>query len=71
MKKNLVLLMICIMATSSSFAQKYEFRIVTTVESIVPSGLGRSRMTSSNETRDYKEFTTTRSEEENSRNARC
>ena len=57
------------MATSSSFAQKYEFRIVTTVESIVPSGLGRSRMTSSNETRDYKEFTTSRSEEENSRNA--
>lgn len=69
MKKNFIFLMLCLMAASSSFAQKYEYRIITTVESIVPSGLGRSRMTSSNEARDYKDFTTTRSEEENSRNA--
>jgi hypothetical protein len=69
MKKNFIFLMLCLLGASSSFAQKYEFRIVTTVESIVPSGLGRSRMTSSNETRDFKEFTTTRSEEDNSRNA--
>jgi hypothetical protein len=55
--------------TATCFAQKYEFRIVTTVESIVPNGIGRSRMISSNEARDYKEFTTSRSEEDNSRNS--
>jgi len=49
-------------------AQVYEYKIITTVESIVPNGMGRSRMISANETRDYKEFTTTRSEEENERN---
>ena len=68
MKKNLIVLFVCLLSASASFAQKYEFRIITTVESIVPSGLGRSRMVVSNESRDYKEFTTTRSEEENSRN---
>ena len=52
-----------------AFSQKYEFRIVTTVESIVPNGLGRSRMVSSNDTRDYREFTSSRSEEENARNS--
>ncbi|MFN9114702.1 MAG: hypothetical protein ACK5XN_31965 [Bacteroidota bacterium] len=52
----------------SVHAQVYEYKIVTTIESIVPNGLGRSRMISANETRDYKEFTTTRSEEENERN---
>jgi hypothetical protein len=49
-------------------AQVYEYKIITTVESIVPNGMGRSRMISANENRDYKEFTTTRSEEENERN---
>ncbi|GAB4155816.1 MAG: hypothetical protein Tsb0033_05580 [Winogradskyella sp.] len=38
-----------------------EYKVVTCVESIVPNGLGRSRMISANETKDYKEFTTTRS----------
>ena len=68
MKKTLTLLFVCLLASSISFAQKYEFRIITTVESIVSSGLGRSRMTASNEVRDYKEFTSTRSEDDNSRN---
>jgi hypothetical protein len=34
----------------------------------VPSGLGRSRLISHNDERDYKEFTSTQSEEDNSRN---
>ena len=54
--------------TSGTIAQVYEYKIVTTVESIVPNGLGRSRMISANDSRDYKEFTTTRSEDENERN---
>lgn len=69
MKKNLIVLLVCLLGVSTGFAQKYEFRIITTVESIVPSGLGRSRMVVSNESRDYKEFTSTRSEEDNSRNS--
>ncbi len=69
MKTQFLLLLSFLLTTATSFAQKYAYRIVTTVESIVPNGIGRSRMISSNETRDYKEFTTSRSEEDNSRNA--
>ncbi|MFZ9240088.1 MAG: hypothetical protein ACO22R_03020 [Chitinophagaceae bacterium] len=69
MKTQFVLLVSFLLTASTCFAQKYEFRIVTTVESIVPNGIGRSRMISSNEARDYKEFTTSRSEEDNSRNS--
>jgi len=59
---------ICMSFVLGAAAQVYEYKIITTVESIVPNGLGRSRMVSANETRDYKEFTSTRSEEENERN---
>jgi hypothetical protein len=45
-----------------------EFTSFTVVESIVPNGLGRSRIINALEQRDYKEFTTVRSEEENGRN---
>jgi len=69
MKTQFVLLVSFLLTAATCFAQKYEFRIVTTVESIVPNGIGRSRMISSNEARDYKEFTTSRSEEDNSRNS--
>ena len=41
-------------------AQTYEFKVVTAVESVVPNGLGRSRMISANDQRNYKDFTTTR-----------
>ena len=51
-----------------SWAQTMEYKIITVVESIVPSGLGRSRMISSDEARDFKEFTSFRTEEENDRN---
>ncbi|MEY4114942.1 MAG: hypothetical protein RLZ76_1635 [Bacteroidota bacterium] len=69
MKTQFLFLLSFLLTASTGFAQKYEYRIVTTVESIVPNGIGRSRMISSNETRDYKEFTTSRSEEDNSRNS--
>lgn len=69
MKTQFLFLLSFLLTAATSFAQKYEYRIVTTVESIVPNGIGRSRMISSNETRDYKEFTTSRSEEDNSRNS--
>ncbi|HLT52724.1 MAG TPA: hypothetical protein VKZ97_02480 [Flavobacteriaceae bacterium] len=45
-----------------------EYKVVTSVESIVSSGLGRSRLISSSEDRDYKEFTSERTEEDDQRN---
>jgi hypothetical protein len=45
-----------------------EFTSFTVVESIIPNGLGRSRIINALETRDYKAFTTVRSEEDNERN---
>ncbi|MEZ4874102.1 MAG: hypothetical protein R2793_01265 [Flavobacteriaceae bacterium] len=66
--KKFALLLILLVSIPEINAQIYEYQTVTVIESIIPNGLGRSRMISANETRDYKEFTTTRSEEENDRN---
>lgn len=44
----------------SSFAFAQEYKIITTVESIVPLGLGRSRMLDAKEASDYKSLTTAR-----------
>jgi len=50
-------------------AQKgYEFTSFTVIESIIPSGLGRSRIIHALESRDYKEFTSVRTEDDNTRN---
>ncbi|WP_395360908.1 hypothetical protein [Gaetbulibacter aestuarii] len=45
-----------------------EYKVITSVESIVPNGLGRSRLISANEDKDYKEFTSSQSEDDNTRN---
>lgn len=70
--KNLVLSCMLFLAIFSGYetkAQKgYEFTSFTVVESIVPSGLGRSRIIHALEARDYKEFTSVRSEDDNTRN---
>ncbi len=69
MKKQLLFFAILILGIGSTFAQDvYEFQIVTVIESIVPNGLGRSRMLTTNEVRDYKEFTSTRTGEKDKRN---
>jgi hypothetical protein len=68
MKRSLLLCSFLLFALVSVFAQQYEYNVVTTVESIVPSGLGRSRMISTNEKRDYKEFSSQRSAEDDERN---
>jgi len=44
----------------TAFAQITEYKVVTSVESIVPGGVGRSRIVESNQEVDYKAFTTTR-----------
>ena len=54
------LLLIFILCVVSAFAQTVEYKVITTVESIVPGGLGRSRIVENNQEMDYKQFTTTR-----------
>ena len=67
MKKFAILLLLLIFIPEIN-AQVYEFKTITVIESIIPNGLGRSRMISVNDERDYKEFTSSRSEEDNDRN---
>ncbi len=69
MKKNLVLVALLVLGLNTTFAQDtFEYQIVTVIESIVPNGLGRSRMLTTNEVRDYKEFTSTRTGQDDKRN---
>ncbi|MFV9552183.1 hypothetical protein [Algibacter sp. PT7-4] len=67
MKKLLIVLTISLFTFLESNAQ-VEYKVVTSVESIVPNGLGRSRLISANEKKDYKAFTSTQTEEDNKRN---
>lgn len=67
MKKLLIVLTICLFTFIETSAQ-VQYKVVTSVESIVPNGLGRSRIISANDTKDYKEFTSTQTEEDNTRN---
>ena len=70
MKKGLLLLVgIAIVATSAIFTfgfntstPKYEFQMVTTIESIIPAGLGRSRIIMENEDVDPSQFATNRTD---------
>ncbi len=48
--------------------QEFEVKVITSVESIIPDGLGRSRLISSVDKRDYKEFTSSRTKDDNTRN---
>ena len=49
-------------------AQTYEYKIVTSIESVVPMGVGRSRIISAEETKDHTAYTTSRSEENTKQN---
>lgn len=68
MKKLMTIAMLLCASIGTVQAQQYEYKVVTSVESIVPNGLGRSRLISASEDRDYKDFTTDRAEEGDSRN---
>ncbi len=68
MKKILLAVFAIFTFIQTNNAQPYEYQLVTVIESIVPNGLGRSRMITVNDTRDYKEFTSTRTDEDNKRN---
>lgn len=48
--------------------QAQQYKVVTSVESIVPNGMGRSRIINTLEEKDYKEYTSVQSDEDNTRN---
>jgi hypothetical protein len=55
-------------SASDENPKQFDFTSFTVIESIVPNGMGRSRIINALSTRDYKEFTTTKSAEDKSRN---
>ena len=54
------LLFTLIFCAVSAHAQNIEYKVITTIESIVPGGMGRSRILENDQEMDYKQFTTTR-----------
>jgi len=62
MKKLILVIAIAFISFIDLYAQA-EYKVITSVESIVPNGLGRSRLISASEDRDFKEFTSSRSDD--------
>ena len=67
MKKLLIVLAIALFTCIETHAQ-IEYKVVTSVESIVSSGAGRSRIISGNEEKNYQDYTSTQTEENSKRN---
>ena len=66
--KNLKFLSLLFIFFCFDLTAQTEYKVITSVESIVPNGLGRSRLISANDVKNYKEFTSTQTEEDNTRN---
>ena len=66
--KKLVLVIALLTLSFIDAKAQVEYKVITSVESIVPNGLGRSRIISANEDKNYKDFTSTQTEDDNSRN---
>jgi len=66
MKKTVIILFMFLFV--STFAQTYEYKIITSVESIVPAGIGRSRIIDFNTSMDYAQATVTRNKENHFKN---
>ncbi len=58
----------CLFLLAGVDAMAQQYKVITSVESIIPSGLGRSRIINAQEEKDYKEFTSVQTEDDNSRN---
>ncbi|KAB5489990.1 MULTISPECIES: hypothetical protein [Flagellimonas] len=65
--KNFVFIAVMTLAAAFS-ANAQQYKVITSVESIVPNGLGRSRIINALEDKDYKEYTSVQTEEDNTRN---
>ncbi len=66
MKK--ILLIACLVIATTIDANAQQYKVITSVESIVPNGLGRSRIITALEDKDYKEYTSIQTEENKTRN---
>ena len=62
MKKTLLIIALILVSFIDVNAQ-VKYKVITSIESIVPNGFGRSRIISALEDKDYKEFTTVRTGE--------
>lgn len=61
--KKILLLAVFVSLSFTEISAQVEYKVITSVESIVPSGLGRSRIVSASEERNYKDFTSDRSDD--------
>ncbi len=66
MKRIIFITIVALVCTFEMNAQ--QFKVITSVESIVPNGLGRSRIINALEEKDYKEFTSVQSADDKTRN---
>ncbi len=60
MKKSILFAVVAVIAALSGSAQEY--KVVTTVESVVPMGIGRSRIIETTDSLEVKDFTTSRTD---------
>ncbi|MEP3207646.1 MAG: hypothetical protein ABJN95_00560 [Maribacter sp.] len=66
MKKIVLITSLIMLAAMEVNAQ--QIKVITSVESIVPSGLGRSRIVDAQEEKNFGEYTSTQTAEDNTRN---
>lgn len=66
MKKIFFTVAIALVSLCGMNAQEY--KVITSVESIVPNGFGRSRIINALEDKDYREYTSVQTEDDNTRN---
>jgi hypothetical protein len=62
MKRAMIILLLIVGALQMEVKAQQEFKIVTVVESIVPMGIGRSRIIDSQTENNYEQFTTDRTD---------
>lgn len=70
MKTTAITLLILLFSIIGEAQEKpvYEVKIITSIESIIPNGVGRSRLISTDEKVDYRAFTTKQSADKKDRN---
>ena len=68
MKNLLTITCLLLLLSTETVTAQTEYKVITSVESIVPCGLGRSRIISANEKKDYKTYTSTQTADDKSRN---
>ena len=61
--KKLVLIIALVVVSFIDIQAQVEYKIITSIESIVPGGAGRSRLIPASEDKDYKEYTSQRTDD--------